>query len=274
MPVEVPTQDEFLAFKKKTEDDIAAINNKLNAPVPQPPIPPTPTPSPTTITNGLYNPLYVYPTGAEWNTVIQKAKENPNLPNLVTINPQSGVGTAIDQNYVTLVNNLHAVKVKVIGYVYTSYGGRSQAACKAEIDKYFSWYKVDGIFYDEMNNTAGGAQYYKDLTTYTKTKKADSFTMGNPGADTRTEYIGTCDTIIIYEREGLPSLDYLKGWHLSHDKKNFAIIPHTVPTLDTNFVKEAKKYVGWIYVTNDTMTNPWNSLCSYYNQLVTALVTP
>ncbi len=263
--VQTVNYDAYVAFKKKTEDDIKAINTKLNAPV-------TP-PQPVTITNGLYNPLYLYTNAPEWNTVIQTARNNPNLPNLVTINPSSGAGNAKDNNYATLVTNLHAVKVKVIGYVYTSYGARSQAACKAEIDKYFLWYNVDGIFYDEMNNTAGGSQFYKDLTAYVKTKKSDGFTMGNPGADTRAEYVGTCDTIIIYEREGLPTLSYLGGWHTSYDKKNFAIIPHSVATYDANFVKEAKKYCGWIYITNDTMPNPWNSLCSYYTQLVQSLVT-
>ena len=39
-----------------------------------------------------------------------------------------------------------------------------------------------------------------------------TFTVGNPGADTRSTYIGTVDNIIIYERQGLPLGDSLIGW--------------------------------------------------------------
>jgi Spherulation-specific family 4 len=281
MPASVYTEEEIDSIVNSIQNSVNTINTALQAvktdvdglktrvttlekaTTPPPPV---------TSKSGLYNPLYKYPNAPEWNTLMTQKTNNPNTPFLVTINPNSGPGTSIDQNYVNLVNNLHSKNIIVIGYDYTSYGTRSMTAAKADVDKYFSWYNIDGIFYDEMNNSPGGAQYYKDLTAYIRSKKSNAFIMGNPGADTAAEYIGTCDTIIIYERGGLPSLSSLQGWHLNHDKKNFSIIPHTVPApLDTNYVKEAIKYVGWIYITNDVMPNPWDSLCSYYTQLIAAI---
>ena len=35
-----------------------------------------------------------------------------------------------------------------------------------------------------------------------------TFTMGNPGADTRSSFMGTVDNMIIYENQGLPSIDF------------------------------------------------------------------
>jgi hypothetical protein len=89
-----------------------------------------------------------------------------------------------------------------------------------------------------------------------------TFTVGNPGADARSSYIGTVDNIIIYERQGLPLRDSLTGWHSSYDKNNFSIVPFGVSSLDTQFINNVKNYVGWVYVTNDGLTNPWDSLPS------------
>lgn len=79
--------------------------------------------------------------------------------------------------------------------------------------------------------------------------------------------MGTVDNMIIYENQGLPSIDSLKGWHLIYDKKNFSIIPYGVATLNTQFINDAENYVGYIYVTDDVLPNPWNSLPSYFGSL-------
>jgi hypothetical protein len=41
--------------------------------------------------------------------------------------------------------------------------------------------------------------------------------------------------------------------------------------MDTTFVKQARQYVEYVYVTNDNLPNPWDSLTSYFSQLLTAL---
>jgi hypothetical protein len=189
---------------------------------------------------------------------------------VVTINPSSGIGSSKDTNFVNGINQLKSAGITVIGYVYTSYAQRSTTVIKDEINKYKSWYAVNGIFFDEMSITSGKESYYSSLNSYVKSSGM-TFTMGNPGADTRSSYIGTVDNMIIYESQGLPSVDSLKGWHLNYNKKNFSITPFGVSTLNTQFVKDAKNYVGYMYITNDGLPNPWNSLPSYFSNLVTAL---
>ena len=189
---------------------------------------------------------------------------------LVAINPSSGVGSSKDNNFVNGINNLKSAGIKVIGYVYTSYGQRSPTVMQDEINKYKSWYGVDGIFFDEMSNSGGLEGYYSNINSYVHSTGM-TFTMGNPGTDTSSSYVGTMDNIIIYERAGLPSVDSLKGWHTNHDKKNFSIIPYGVSSLDTQFINNVRDYVGWIYITNDGLPNPWDSLPSYFNNLVSAL---
>jgi len=219
---------------------------------------------------GLYVPLYTYPTSSTWSTLVSTKNAHPNLPMLVAINPSSGVGSSKDNNFVNGINNLKSAGIKVIGYVYTSYGQRSTSAMQDEINKYKSWYGVDGIFFDEMSNSGGLEGYYSNINNFVKSTGM-TFTMGNPGTDTSSSYVGTMDNIIIYERQGLPSVDSLKGWHTNYDKKNFSIIPYGVSSLDTQFINNVKNYVGWIYITNDGLPNPWDSLPSYFNNLVSAL---
>jgi hypothetical protein len=79
---------------------------------------------------------------------------------------------------------------------------------------------------------------------------------------TKQSYIGTVENIIIYVRQGVPSVDSLTGWHSSYDKKNFSIVPFGVSSLDTQFPNNVKNYVGWVYAANDGLTNPWDSLPS------------
>jgi len=81
------------------------------------------------------------------------------------------------------------------------------------------------------------------------------------------------DNIIIYENSGLPSLSYLAGWHTNYDKKNFSIIPYAVSSLSTSFVTSATSDVGYIYITNDNLPNPWDSVPSYFSNLVSAVNT-
>jgi spherulation-specific family 4 protein len=225
----------------------------------------------TTIT-GVIVPLYTYPTSTTWDTMIQSKIANPSVPMVAIINPSSGPGSAQDLNYVTGIQELQAANITVLGYTYTSYSSRSASAVQADEDKYKAWYNVNGIFFDEMSNIAGEESYYKNLDTYAKAL-GFTLTVGNPGTDTLSSYVGTVDNIVIYESSGLPSLSYLDGWHSNYDKRNFSMLPYGVSTLDSSYVASAISYLGYIYITNDALSNPWDSLPPYFADLVATIAT-
>jgi hypothetical protein len=177
----------------------------------------------------------------------------------------------MDSKYSDGIKKLQTAGITVLGYVYTSYTSRGTNVVKADIDSYKSWYpSLNGIFLDEMANWSGGESYYKTLNDYAKSK-GFTLTVGNPGTDTIASYVGTVDNIIIYESAGVPSLSSLGGWHSDYDKANFSIIPYAVSSLDDTYVSDASSYVGYVYITNDDLPNPWDSLPPYYNDLVSAL---
>ena len=41
--------------------------------------------------------------------------------------------------------------------------------------------------------------------------------------------------------------------------------------MDSTFVKQARQYVQYVYLTNDDLPNPWDSLTSYFASLLAAL---
>jgi hypothetical protein len=77
--------------------------------------------------------------------------------------------------------------------------------------------------------------------------------------------------MLIYESAGLPDPSSLGGWHLQHPKSNFGVIPYAVGALDGGFVAAARADVGFIFITNDDLPNPWDSLPPYFANLLDAL---
>ena len=111
--------------------------------------------------------------------------------------------------------------------------------------------------------------YYKELNDYAKSKGL-TFTVGNAGTLLGETYVDVVDNVIIFEEKGLPSISDFSQWHSVH-LKNFSVIGYSVSDLDQSYITNAENYLSYIYVTNDDLPNPWNSLPPYFEDLVTAL---
>lgn len=224
---------------------------------------------------GAFVALYMYPGGSgwtHWQSVIDAKKAHPSVPIVAVINPNSGPGNYRDSNFANGIPKLRNVGVIVLGYTHSDYGDRSLTSLKADVDKYQNWYGIDGIFIDEFNNQANTVEWqYDQITDYAKSKGM-KMVMGNPGTDVPRSYISTVDTMTISEGRGYLNLDYVKGWHLDYDKRNFGIIRYDIGWLDTNYVIEASKYVGLIYITNGNDSNSrWFNVPPYFGQMVSTL---
>ena len=226
--------------------------------------------------SGLAIPLYTYPcfttTQCTWTNVVQARQAYPSVPLLAVINPNSGPGRSIDPNYVQGIKNLQAAGVVVLGYVWTGYGRVSLSKVENQVSSYKNWYSVNGIFFDGMAYVTGKEGYYSTLNSYVKSLGM-TYTMGNPGTTTLKSYIGTLDSIIIYESAGTPSLSYLASatFYPSYSKSNFGFVSYSVPSLDTSFERSATTYVQWLYITDDGLPNPYDTLPSYFVTEVAAL---
>lgn len=219
-------------------------------------------------TVGIMIPLYVDSDSDAWDKLIEIKQMHPHVVMIAIVNLDHGPGSFINQSYLTRIQDLKSSGIDVLGYTYTDYGRRSIISVQDDID---AWkrYDVDGISLDEMSNIAGDESYYHNLSSYAKSKGL-TFTVGNPGTHTLESYIGIVDTMTIYEGQGVPALELLKNRTFGgkYDNRNFNFVAYGVQTLDQEYIDNAIKYVGYFYLTNDNLPNPWNSLPPYIDELV------
>jgi hypothetical protein len=221
---------------------------------------------------GLCIPLYVYPAGdgVECYDRITSAKlAHPSLPMIVTLNPSSGPGTQKDGNYERAIARLRGAGITVIGYVFTSWGGRGAADVAEDIRKYRTWYGLEGIMLDEFSTSAVLGSYYRAIGQFARSLGM-TFVMGNPGTDIPEQLVGLADNFIIYENAGLPGRDRLGGWHESYGRQKWSCCSHSAQ-FDEKRLRAASKYLGYVYMTDDTLPNPYDSISSYFEEMVAAL---
>jgi hypothetical protein len=218
---------------------------------------------------GTIVPLYTSPSDPSWSAIITAANAHPTVHVVAIVNPNTGPGSAPSDSYTTGIAALQAAHIVVIGYVGTNYGGNSVSSVEAKIDSWKSFYPtLQGIFFDEQSHDTGEITYYRTISQYAKSKGL-SYTVGNPGAAVPTAYVGALDTMLVYESAGLPAMTELSPYS-SYPTANFGVIPYAT-SFDATFVKNARKYVEYIYLQTDNLPNPWNSLTPYFAQLLAAL---
>jgi hypothetical protein len=229
--------------------------------------PPPPPPPVTGFKQSIAVPSYFYP-GSSWTQLEAGA---PTV-GLAIINPNSGPGDTVDSNYVSQVTSTRAKGMTVIGYVHTSYGARSLTEVKAEVDRHYTWYGVDGIFFDEVTDSCTDplkVAYYQDLYDYVKRKPGDiDRVVLNPGAKVGDCYMAASDIIVTFENTYANYVGWQpSGWEATQPANHFwHLITETNKSDMPNAISLAKsRNAGWVYVTDDSGTNPWDSLPSYWN---------
>lgn len=228
---------------------------------------------PAVAATGVYVPLYVYPHGpglGEFERVARACRAHPAVKMVVTVNPSSGPGAAPDPLYRSAISLLQGAGALVLGYVYTSWGRRPLQEVAGEVEKYRAWYGVDGVLFDEFATDPRFEARLRAMCDHARSRGA-GLVVANPGTDIPARFLGAADCYMIYENAGLPGDDWLGGWHAGHDKGNWSSCSYGVESLDERAVKRMTRRVGLMYVTDDGLPNPYDSLCSYFERLVELL---
>jgi hypothetical protein len=215
---------------------------------------------------GIMVALYFDPQFLLWDSLIDLKNQYPNVNVLAVINPNNGPGNIKDTTYYTEVLKLQSAGITVLGYTFTNYGQRDIDLIFQDINKYTLWYNVDGIFFDEVANF-GQEETLKTLDDYANAKGA-SITMGNPGTDIPPSYIGIMDNYIIYENKGLPDLNSIEERYSELDKQHYSVTSYGVMDFDSNYITALSEFVQYMYVTNDDMPNPYDTLSIHLERLV------
>ena len=213
------------------------------------------------------SPSYFYPdciynVECLWHQLDASA---PNL-GLAIINPDSGPGVIQLLDYALQRLASRVAGVSLVGYVSTQYGTRSAAEVKADIDKYFFWYDVDGIFLDESPSEDCRAQaYYADLNSYIKSRgRPAALTVLNPGMATKECYMSAGDIVVTFEGSYPEYVTWSPaGWVSRYPASRFWHIVHSASTqadmMDAMSLSK-RRHAGWIYITPDTLPEPYDTL--------------
>ncbi len=215
---------------------------------------------------GLLVPAYFSP-GSKWTTLNDAARR---VPVVAIMNPNNGPGISASSGYTSAINAFRQAGGRVIGYVYSSYSALALNDVAADIDRYFSFYKIDGIFVDEMTNdsTAAHVDYYEALYRYVKAANTNYIVIGNPGINAAAAYVTrpTVDTLVTFENNTGYEANVPDPWTKTQGSTTLAHLCYAVTNAGTmtNYVNIAvTRNAGYIYVTDDSGNNPWDQLPTY-----------
>lgn len=226
-------------------------------------------------------PFYIYPNhwdnSYQWKRLIETNKQTEIW---VIINPDNGPGETINPDYEKGLSDININGIKILCYIPTNYGKRDLDRIKDDVDKYLKFYKnynLFGIFYDEVNSSSEFIFYYKEICNYAK-EKGFNWIILNPGISIDEEFLKekVGDTIVIFEDSYLNFLkhkfpDYVKRY----PNERFAILVHDVKNLeDSKTVINKSENIGFIYCTDDSEPNPWDTFPSYWNDFVELFYIP
>lgn len=116
--------------------------------------------------------------------------------------------------------------------------------------------------------------FYSDLTT---AAQGDGFNyvIGNPGSDTTTAFIGSVNTMNIFENPysteatnatlnpsstGCSTPSGITGWHLCYSKSNFSFLQYDESSSDlsSTLIKKLSNYVGFMFYTSVAYPYQWS----------------
>ncbi|MBN2041996.1 MAG: spherulation-specific family 4 protein [Spirochaetes bacterium] len=228
----------------------------------------------------LLVPAYFYP-GAEWDRLINKSSGIPGRIYIIA-NPDNGPGLKKDKNYETAIDKFREKGGKVLGYVYTQYSRRRFKEVKKDFKRWCSFYNIDGFFLDEQSSIQGEEKYYQDLYDEIKSENSDLAVFANPGTVTQENYLYNnreriTDVICLFENEPEHG-EFLKwlppSWIYNYQRNNFSVLLHSIMQHNPDkmnykqYVDYAKsKNIGWIYITDQTMPNPWSKLPDFFESM-------
>ena len=111
--------------------------------------------------------------------------------------------------------------------------------------------------------------YYQTLTTYAK-DKGFQFTVGNPGYNIGIASAQDVDTLNVHENSTLPDLSNFSNWS-EYPPGKISMISYSISSYPSSFVSDSEPVFGWIFITNNSLPNPYNAYPAYFSQLVEQL---
>lgn len=228
--------------------------------------------APTTLR--LLVPAYFYPAGEglkQWERLLAA-----RAPVVAVVNPANGPGDKADPNYQKVFAAARRSEAVLIGYVDTNYAKRTAAAVKADIDRWTRLYPgVAGIFFDQQNSGTDFVEYYARLYQYVRKERKLRLVVTNPGTACAQEYFTApaTDVGVLFEGPQGPDRFKLPAWAEKFSSR-VCVLVYKVPDAEdmaAGIAAAAKNKIGYVFLTDGALPNPWDHLPPYWDAMVTAV---
>ncbi|HEY6762197.1 MAG TPA: spherulation-specific family 4 protein [Baekduia sp.] len=195
-------------------------------------------------------------------------------PRMVVVNPASGPGAERSDGYAGAVRKLKAAGVRVLGYVPTGYGYRPLDAVRADVQRYLSWYHVDGIFFDEASSSADQLPYYRTAASAAR-DGGGRLVVLNPGVPPDSGYFDVADVVVTYEgtfADYGDAQETTPAWLRDEDPNRVANLIYDATRADALDAR-ASASAGYVYATSGSQPNPWRTVSPYFRDETQAVGT-
>ncbi len=213
----------------------------------------------------MFVPAYVYP-GADWDRLIAAA---PTV-GIIVANPADGPGAIVDSTYVDAMARARQVGVMVLGYVTTAYGARASADVLLDINAYYDLYHPSGIFLSEGPMDTDCDDMESTFLAYANAARArDPQAFIALGTRLCASYVYFTDLMVLFSAQlGMYDAFQPAAWMPARSPERFAHLVSEVPgeALEATLARAHTLGAGWIYVTDDVLPNPWDTLPSYFDR--------
>lgn len=225
----------------------------------------------------LLVPAYFYPGGEglkEWDRLIDAAGR---VPIVAIANPASGPGDKTDENYTRVLRRAADAGITIIGYVSTSYGKRPRREVEADINCWLDLYPgIKGFLFDEQASGADLTDHYAALARYARGKLPQALVINNPGTQCAEDFLSrsAADTVIWFENgRGFDDLQPA-DWGEKYPPQRFAALAYKIaaaPQMRAQVKLALKRRLGYVFVTDEDLPNPWDRLPPYWQEEVAAV---
>lgn len=210
-------------------------------------------------------PLYSYPTWYSptiytWDDVVTATSQ---VSITAIVNSSNGPGGCPNIDYQRGISDLRNGGVTILGYVDTDYGARPSISVTNDVDLYDQCFDIDGIFLDQVTNTVPFSPT-EELCKYVKSRPNLNKVFLNPGTPISVcDIITACDTAVIFEDYSSKLPGQCPDGCADCGAERCAMLVHTVSDTDTmkshiNWAVACN--IGYVYVTSDTLPNPYDRL--------------
>ncbi|HKE79382.1 MAG TPA: spherulation-specific family 4 protein [Solirubrobacteraceae bacterium] len=203
---------------------------------------------------------------------IVELARGPARPRLLVINPASGPGAERSDDYRDAVRAAQRSGARVLGYVPTTYAMRPVGDVQTDIDRYLSWYGVDGVFLDETSHDAAHLPYYAQLSR--EIRASGKRVVMNPGVPPARGYFDLADVVVTFEgtyADYNAAVERMPDWIRRQPPGRIAHLVYGASREQALDAIHNPGEAGYVYATSGSMPDPWRDLPAYLDEEEEAL---